>query len=138
MQLVTRKTLTIPLHTNLQTLHNRQVQSFRAMLKVFLLITELLMSSILISFFPAVLRTSQYLLLRLGSRGHETMREHFTLPGTIICANFSFTCVDLTLANVLEDRTFDVRFRISQQFQYYTLTANDGPTSEILSAFVAV
>ena len=37
------------------------------------------------------------------------MREHFTLPGTIICANFSFTFVDFTLANVLDDRSTILR-----------------------------
>ena len=59
-----------------------------------------------------MLRTSQYLLLRSGSRGHDTMREHFTLPGTIICSNFSFTFVDLTLANVLDDRSTILRCKV--------------------------
>ena len=40
------------------------------------------------------------------------MREHFTLPGTIICANFSFTFVDLTLANVLDDRSTILRCKV--------------------------
>ena len=40
-----------------------------------------------------------------GSRCHDTMRKHFTLPGSIICANFSFIFVDLALANVLDDRS---------------------------------
>ena len=42
-------------------------------------------------FFPAQLRTSQYLLLSLCSRCQITVCEHFTLPGTMICANVSFT-----------------------------------------------
>ena len=46
------------------------------------------------------------------SRGHETMRENFTLPGTIICANFSFTSVDLMLANILEDGRTILRCKV--------------------------
>ena len=91
------------------------------MLKVFLLIAELLMSSILITFFPAVLRTSQYLPLCSGSRGDDTQCEHFTLPlaGTIICANFSFTFIDLTLANVLDDRSTILRGKVPNLFHAY-------------------
>ena len=45
------------------------------MLKVFLLITEPLMHSILFYLFPAEMRSSQYLLLRWCSRCHDTMHQ---------------------------------------------------------------
>ena len=66
------------------------------------------MSSILISFFSLIFFPSQYWLLCLSPRCHDTMSKHFTLQGTINCANFSFTFVALTLANIL-----CVRCRIS-------------------------
>ena len=92
--------------STLHTMHNYLCQFFiliwpsvhlaNPMLKVFLLITDserLNWSNAKyfdLNFF-ARLRSSAYLLLCWCSSGHETMREHFTLPGTIICANFSFT-----------------------------------------------
>ena len=56
--------------------------------------------------------TFQYLLLPSSSRGHDIMREHITLPGIIICANFSFTFVDLTIANILEDKITILRCNV--------------------------
>ena len=68
-----------------------------------------------------MLRISQYLPLRSGSRGNDTKCEHFTLPlaGTIICANFSFTFIDLTLANVLDDRSTILRGKVPNLFHAY-------------------
>ena len=66
------------------------------------------------------------------------MREHFTLPGTIICANFSFMFVDSTLANILDDRSTILLCKVvnftPSSFSIPSLL----PTSEIYSAFVAV
>ena len=92
------------------------------------------------NFFPAVLRTSQYLLLLSGSRCHHTMRKQFTLPGTIICANFSFTFVYLTLAKVLDDRITILRckvpnFPLVSLFHTYCQRLN---YIEIIFCFVAV
>ena len=86
-------------------------------------------------FFPAVLRTSQNLLLRSGSRGHDTMSEHFTLPGTIVYANFSFMFVDLTLANVLDDRSTIIWCRVPN-FPVVSVFHGFLPTSEIYSALL--
>ena len=67
-------------------------QLVNLMRKVFLFITEIPMHCILILiFFPAELSSPQYLLLSWWSRSNDTMREHSTFPGTIICAKFSFT-----------------------------------------------
>ena len=46
---------------------------------------------------------------------HNTMCEHCTLPGTIICANFWFHFVNLTLATLLKTgaQSFGVRYQIS-------------------------
>ena len=69
--------------------------------------------------FFAELRSSQYLLLRWCSRGYDTRREHCTLPGTIICANFSFTFCRLAVCqytwrwDTLGAQSFGVRCWIS-------------------------
>ena len=60
--------LTIPLHRNLRIWRNWPAQSCRAARQE--------------------LSCPQYLLLRWCSRGHDTVCEHCTLLGTIICANF--------------------------------------------------
>ena len=91
--------------------------------------------------FFAELRSSQYLLLCWCSSSHKTTCEHFTFPGSIICANFSFTFVNLALANILEEGCTILasgckmpKNNKTQYFQYSTIM----PMSEIYSAFVAV
>ena len=107
------------------------------MLNVFLLITERLMHSISILFvFCTEMRSPQYLLLCWCSRGHDTMREHFTLPGTMIFANFSFTFVDLTLANILQDGSTILRCKVLIFARSIFSILRLLPTSEIYFAFL--
>ena len=64
------------------------------MQKLFRLFAELLIHSILILFFCRV-EHSQYSLLRWWSRrGHDPLREHCALPGTIICVNWVLLWAD--------------------------------------------
>ena len=105
----------------LSTSSTQHWRSVDPMLKVILFITELLMHSILTLFFSAELSSPQYLRLHWCSRWlwrcHETLREHWALPGTIICA--SLLCrlddsrfVDLTLANTREDGSTILRHKV--------------------------
>ena len=77
------------------------------MLKVLLFIAELLMHNIFIFFFSAELCSSQYLLLRGCSRGHDTMHEHcvtrYNGQYHLFCSRF----VDLTLSKAL---SFCIRY----------------------------
>ena len=66
------------------------------------------------------------------------MHEHFTSPGTIICANVSFTFVDLTLANILQDGSTILRCKVLNLAPSIFSIPRLLPTSEIYSALVAV
>ena len=103
------------------------------MLKVFLLITELLMSSISILFFScrvenlSIFTTLFYLA---HTARHHAWALHITRYNH---ANFSFTSDNLTLANILEDRSTILLCKVPNFSIPRSL-----PMSEIYSAFVAV
>ena len=84
------------------------------------------------------MRSSQYLLLYWCSRCHDNMLKHFTLQGIVICANFSFTFVELTIANILEDRCTILLCKVPNFKLCIFSIPLLLPTSEIYSAFVAV
>ena len=58
------------------------------MLKVFHLIAELVMHSVLIFFSPAELTALSIYSLLMLTHPHDTLHKHCELPGTILCANF--------------------------------------------------
>ena len=65
------------------------------------------------------------------------MREDFTLPGTMVCAKFSFTFVDCTFANILEDVSTIPRCKVPNFIPSIFSIPQLPPMSD-MSAFVLV
>ena len=96
-------------------------------------------ASIFILFFPCRVESSEYLLLRWCSRGHDILCQHCTLPVTKICANFFIHFVDLTLVNILEDGSTILRRHVPNfTHSIFSIPRLLPTSSEIYSAFVAV
>ena len=104
------------------------------MLKVFLWLQSVW--CVLIFFFSAEFRSSHFLLLHSCLRCHHTTLR--TNTGTIICANFSFTFVDLTLANILGDGRTVLLCKVQNFTPSIFSIPLLLPSSEIFSAFVAI